>query len=698
MFDISLEKFNGIVPRISAKLLPKEAAQTAENCRLLSGRLEPINDVGNSVGSGSGDIFKWYRNDSSEWLSGYSDYVKGPINDDSYDRVYLLADGTLKMNAWSGSKITRTVGLSAPNDSHIPSISESVPNQYIFDPTSSGNNVRLTVKTTASAVAGTTHSGSITDSTSATLQEWSHLPSGRMRMKFKLESQVKQIALSFGAPYSTYTGRINDDFLLTLVADKNADTDTNLPETIGTNIISESKDLKDASGEKYGEMVIESVKIINRKVYWRDSTGSYNFFTHDSPITGCGISWSPYEVEIIANMNYDRYAGSSSAGATQWCYYLQTYVDDLGEESPPSNVSNMINFQAGKQIALSLGADPGGNISKRRLYRSAAGSSEDAFFFLAEVDAGTTTYTDTKADAELGEALPVFENPPSSMSGLVSHPNGFLIGFKDHNVYFSEPWVPYSWPSDYTLTTEYSIVGIAVSGGDIVVLTTGTPVVIRGSHPSNLVSDSMAFNQACVSKDGICKLGNSVVYPSPDGLCAIQHGSGKVLTDSFFTRQEWQDLTPSSIIAAVQDRSYLMWSTGGNYILDFGEGLSTITTHDIDAAALHTDLVDDTLYLRTAGNSIVPWYGGSAKTLTWKGRLEHSTKNVRPTCCRVVADSYPVTLKIYSDGTLRSTISVTSDAAQRIERIQPTREWEIEVSGAMAIDAVYVASSMRRLR
>jgi hypothetical protein len=68
--------------------------------------------------------------------------------------------------------------------------------------------------------------------------------------------------------------------------------------------------------------------------------------------------------------------------------------------------------------------------------------------------------------------------------------------------------------------------------------------------------------QACVSKRSLAYLTDiGVVFASPDGLIAIA-GNGKVanLTDSIFTRRQWQALRPETILGVAHDDVYYFFS------------------------------------------------------------------------------------------------------------------------------------------
>lgn len=98
MAIIKLIGFTGEVPKLSARLLPDNAAQGAFNTRLTSGDLRPIrrsrfrHSFGTAPANGYGTIYK----NGGEWLgwSGLVHAVPGPV---AQDRLYYTGDGAPKM-------------------------------------------------------------------------------------------------------------------------------------------------------------------------------------------------------------------------------------------------------------------------------------------------------------------------------------------------------------------------------------------------------------------------------------------------------------------------------------------------------------------------------------------------------------------------------------------------------------------------
>jgi len=659
-----LDKFQGIIPRITDKLLPERAAQTAENLDLLSGRLQPIEEPGTGTAIGASKIsaYLWRRNNSSEWLSWTTDVdvVKGPIADDDKERIYYIDAGTMKVTGWDTAKETRNVGLSTPSK---PTVAPT----WAFD------------------------------ISKVTMEAWFYqsgvyrgLRAGDMAAVYRSEDEITFVFRHSGSTtgftddttaYKIYPQlQIDDPSGTGSSPEEQIPTDAHMASENRDDLYADTVELS-SSGTQYAE-----IQVINStsKVIWN------NPWTNDQQ----------WEVKFICKLNYTQ-------AFTQYQYYVQTFVDDWGQESPVSSISKIATRGQGKVITVTLpGATPGSqNIAYRRIYRSAAGTSEDNFFFVAQVGEGTSTYVDSKLDSELSEVMPQFKNPESGMSGLIVMPGGFLAAFKDKTLYFTEPWLPYTWPTKYDQTIDYDVVAIHPSGNDIIVMTTGTPYIITGSHPELLTITRLMQKQACVAKRGVTQVGRMVLYPSPDGLVGVQGGQANLLTEKFYRKEDWDDLSPSGMIAKCYDKKYHGWSGAHSIIFDFDEGLSAITSTDEVTTGLHEDLQNDALYL-IQGTDIVEWRGGSDKLkMTWRSKEFQLSKCYDWKVCRVISDSYPIngsgeelTMKLYADNVLVLTQEIFDENAFMLPLMRPERIWSIEVEAYNAIDEIIIATSMAALK
>jgi hypothetical protein len=419
-----------------------------------------------------------------------------------------------------------------------------------------------------------------------------------------------------------------------------------------------------------------------------------------------------FHLGLPAPVNAISHTVTSGGGTTtaETRVYTYTYVSPWGEESPPAGPSAGISVIAGDTVNISnMSTGPTGayNLSGayKRIYRTSTGVSSTSYLLVADhVLLSATTFTDTVLSSALGEVLPTFNSAllPATAIGLTSLPNGIMAAFDGYDVYFSEAYKPYSWPSAYRQAVEYPIVGIGAFGTSLLVMTMGNPYLMTGSDPSSITVEKLAYPYSCVSKRSICKAFGDVIYASPDGLVSIGASGTKVLTDKLMTRLEWQAYNPSSMLCAVwDDRIFMFYDNGatqGCLCLDGNQGLVTSTVY---ATAAYTDPITGSLYLYTpATSTIVKWNAGSLLTYKWKSKSFQHPNYVNFAWGQVLANSYPVTLNVYANnsGTAVATKTVTSSAPFRLPSGFKSKYWELELVGSASVLEVMVAENLEEIK
>jgi hypothetical protein len=290
------------------------------------------------------------------------------------------------------------------------------------------------------------------------------------------------------------------------------------------------------------------------------------------------------------------------------------------------------------------------------------------------------------------------------LKGLKALSNGAAIGFKDNTAYLSEPNLPHAWPHEYSI--EDTIVGIGVFRQSAVLLTAGRPYLMSGADPAAMSTERLELAQACVSKRSIVETGDGVLYASPDGIVSISSGGMDVLTKGILTRAQWQAYNPSSMQAAVHESRYhvLYQIDGGSrgwLIFDFSGQGATFSTSNLNAStavtALYSDNRTDTLYM-AQGTNIVRFDAGSPLTYTWRSKTFRAPFVMNFGKAQVVSSAYPVTFKLYGDGALRFTKSVSDGNLFHLPSGYRALDYQIELAGTSDITQVSVATSAVELR
>lgn len=573
----SLHSFSGIRPATDPRLIPGDTAQIAHNCMLKSGKVIPLreNVREKECASSTRTVFR----QNGEWieLDFDADCVTTPVNEDQYDRIYFSGhtDGYLRMRGKFDGENYSVRRVFIPKPASPPEVK--------------------------------TESGFQVDDLSS--MKITFQPSGLAGANKQIVNCSDRREVEEG--HWQFFFSIGDACLDTLVIRPFDDGSGVL--TLGTNTITlnagaGTMEIKKKDGSAYATLRFSLESFVAHQPSCPDGT--------KTKIGG-------FDLGINVYIEYN-----SSAQYRSYCY---TLVDDLGQEGPPSDVSEIVQSYDGDTVtvtmrpmsaavqtvsavsAASSTVVPGldqwlepatapkyerpnetvsnpnfdGTFTKIRLYRTAGTETDADFFFVAEFDyADSVEYTDTKPNSELAERLIRCENPPLNLKGLVKCSNGALAAFRGKDLYFCEPYQPNNWPVAYNYVTASSIVGLAVSGSSVFALTESEPEIFSGSHPESMGQYRSTIRQACVAKKSICSAESTVFYASPDGLIALSSDtSAKIVTENHFRKEQWQKLYPPNMLAASHDNKVFLFSGRICIILDFSGGGLEITTADTDSAS-----------------------------------------------------------------------------------------------------------------
>lgn len=436
-------------------------------------------------------------------------------------------------------------------------------------------------------------------------------------------------------------------------------------------------------------------------------------------------------------------SGTADATATPSdVSYVYTYVTAMGEEGPPSAPSAVIELTDAESVAVGMptSAQSSGNFNfgsgaLKRIYRSNTGSTNTQFQFVAQVAYTAVTFTDTTDAANLGEVLPSggWIGPPNDNSslypdgplqGLIALAQGTMAGFTGKRFCLSEPFLPHAWPIQYRITTEEDIVAIASTANGVAALTDGQPYFITGTEPSAMTAVRIDFSQACVNKHSVVDMGDVVLYAGPEGLCAIQSASGQVVTKGLISVKQWNaDFHPETIRAFRHEGTYVaFWTSGsthGGFVYDPRAAENSLSTLSIagEVRGGHMNPKDGELYI-IVGNKIKKYRGSNTpRTLTFKSKKFVTPAPVSMGWVSVNADVYPVTVKVYGDGTLLAHYTLTKSGStytqdttvpsgisngtlrEPVMRMPAAvaQEWEVQVQGT-DINDFCLAQSMDEVR
>ena len=326
---------------------------------------------------------------------------------------------------------------------------------------------------------------------------------------------------------------------------------------------------------------------------------------------------------------------SPATGTDSTRAYVYTFVSAYGEEGPPS-APTIATGTAGTWSLSGMDAGPpspynGGNsnIAFLRIYRTVAGLTTTVYYHVADVSIGTTTYSDSATDATvaLNYVLPsaTWYPPPATLQGLTAHPGGFLVGFSGRDLYFSEPFHPHAWPVQYIQTVQTEIVGVAIYGDVVVVMTTSHPYFGEGMSPLGITLQKSDSIDPCVSRRSIATTLNGVYYSSPQGIVLATGGETSLATAELFSREEWQlYFSPTTVLAVPYGLQYIAFQTSATgFIFSPSEGLAPLTTLDrfSQISMIQQDSYSGDVYI-IQNNQVRLWDppGSIPYTYTWQSK------------------------------------------------------------------------------
>lgn len=205
--------------------------------------------------------------------------------------------------------------------------------------------------------------------------------------------------------------------------------------------------------------------------------------------------------------------------------------------------------------------------------------------------------------------------PPDDLQGLVAMPNGVMAGYVGKDIYFSEPYRPHTFPVKYSLAANYDITGMAVSGSTLIVGTKGWPEMVGGVSPDTMTMEHVELSMPCLNQQGMVDMGYAVVFPSNDGLVMMQGGMPNLVSGSLLTRDQWLRMDPATMVcgqfygrfyASYQYTAHDDSPQQGTLIFDITGEQPYLIRSQHRADAMFYDVTDSKLYM-AIGPNIYEW-------------------------------------------------------------------------------------------
>ena len=221
------------------------------------------------------------------------------------------------------------------------------------------------------------------------------------------------------------------------------------------------------------------------------------------------------------------------------------------------------------------------------------------------------------------------------IKGVTQFSSGVLCGFIKDEVWFSEPGIPYAWPTEYKIKFDYNVVSLGALNNMLVVLTEGYPYVVTGTYPEALSFQKIPVKQKCISKRGVAVTEDKVIFPSPEGLYAIGPAGSGLLSADTVTKEQWIRMIDEGISGFYYEGLYTGFREGSPeiFFVNLSESPPTLDTVVMDAEYAFlsgsVSVEDDALYLMMsydAGSAVthqvIKWnrFAGPPFEYTWRSK------------------------------------------------------------------------------
>ena len=410
--------------------------------------------------------------------------------------------------------------------------------------------------------------------------------------------------------------------------------------------------------------------------------------------------------------------------------YTWTYVTDWGEESKPAPVTEVVDARMSEMIKFKtpISSFPDGQIAGFRVYRLSSGerSAEYMLFQNEDFDSNNLDEWIEDKNSYISHIKPAtdlvqevlqtedWNSPKDDLKGFVTLSNGCIVGFRNNEIYFSEPWVYYAYPYKYQIITQNSIVGLGSFGDTVVACTQSNPEVITCPSPGQTSVVVSAYPYQCLSSRSIVSLHNAVVYASNHGLIAVD-GSAvpQNITRNLIHSDSWfNDYEPNNIAGVFYKEAYwgVITGTSKGFIVPFGDEGYTIDLDMGDAGIVNITGIEVDPYFglllimgqKSNGTYEVLVFNDDANNTLeweWKSKSFSSSEQTSFSSARVEGEQDavdPVEFQLIRGDDVVHTQILENDDAFRLPA-ERRREISFKIKGTSDIVSVSLAYSMRDL-
>jgi hypothetical protein len=407
-------------------------------------------------------------------------------------------------------------------------------------------------------------------------------------------------------------------------------------------------------------------------------------------------------------------------GGAEYYAWFYTFVNKYGEEGAPSAIIDVTDYLSGNVDLGGFTAPPSGRAlenGKIRLYRTSSSSAGVAEFqFVSDTNINGFTFatdkiTDTMADISANEVCPseTWDVPPDNLQGLTLFKSNIVVGFVDNKVCFSTPGFPHAWPEENRYPIASNIVGLAVYGAIVYIMTDDFYYFFFGDDPSDMSKDNSETMYPCQSKRSIFAFKNGVGFAGNEGLMVVNAGGCVNITQGdVYGVQDWIGMNPATMHGTYYNGKYFFFYTdvdGDRHgeLLDLANG-KKLTSLSMYAFAGYSDygggkfymiLTGDNYYNSDAAVTVKEWNADPYNYLRrlWKSRQIFLPNKMFFKAARVFIDTnyYQEVLALAEEASYTETLNAPIFAAGTVlGEINSGNICEYEING----DTLYSPSAV----
>jgi hypothetical protein len=664
MTTLVLKNFSGELPNVPDYKLPDANAQQALNCDFAQNDLRPLRG-GTLIKTMVNTVRGIYTEEGTNFYTWPVETftAKGPVNNDTYGRMYFMNTNGFKVAPYSGAGATG----GEPATSYL---------------------VGVPAPTTAPTLV-LKQRATLPDypSISVTTRVWYELNGKRYQegamTSFTVVTPWKKY--TFTPPTRTlYTP--GQEATSTFVEAESSTT------TVVTEPVAPTGTPPDA--KLTAQIIVLDTSNSNKEIF--------NVTVSSGATTPTRSNAFPGGVEVMLSTDG---AITFEWGVVETRAYVYTMVNSYLEESAPS-LANVVSVTYLDYVEVTTTVPSFTGYSPRsatNIYRTFG--TNPTYFKITTTSLGSNVYKDeTFKASDIGVPLPSLEwdLPETGMTGLVPMPNGFFAAYKGNMLYFSEPFRPHAWP--YAMSFPHNITGICPDAQSLVVTTNAGAHMVLGSLPSNMAQQKLPLPQAGIAQRLMINLEGAVAYASSDGIVLVQGSqSTMTLSQKFYSREDWR-----STFASIADDARFGYTDGylvmvssqeaKGIVIRLDEAAGTLTQYNETFDSMFYLPITDTLYF-SVGANVYRFRDGAAAyyILDWWSK-EFTMPNYTNFGAFYIRCTSSTVVTIYVDGTSWHTFTAASTGYYRLPAGNRALRWSVRVQTTGKIEEIAMAESMSEFR